>query len=256
MSLQVLYSILNHPNQLQNSMRMADYLISESDRLLNEILNSLKINQNKLRKLFKGFIDRHSKRLWRLYLTRAEVCFKAEDLTLETSYLLRVIINNVSGYVVKLQLRRYKTYCMGITYDYDFPELFCQAIRIRWNTANSVARIGLAEEVINHFTLHGLIKEIQVKIKNKFGIECLKGSGLITQIASRAYEDIFTIMLVTCHSVELHNSNWVVMDPTINDDMMEMYADKKARAGVLEPKGIVEIKFKKPQLLTTIENIP
>ncbi|CAI2179898.1 16533_t:CDS:2 [Funneliformis geosporum] len=43
------------------------------------------------------------------------------------------------------------------------------------------------------------------------------------------------------------------IDPTINDEMMEMYADEKSRAGVLEPEGIVEIKFRKPQLLATIE---
>jgi acetyl-CoA carboxylase / biotin carboxylase 1 len=33
------------------------------------------------------------------------------------------------------------------------------------------------------------------------GVECLRGSGLIAGATSRAYEDIFTITLVTCRSV-------------------------------------------------------
>jgi acetyl-CoA carboxylase/biotin carboxylase 1 len=33
------------------------------------------------------------------------------------------------------------------------------------------------------------------------GVECLKGSGLIAGETSRAYDDIFTITLVTARSV-------------------------------------------------------
>ncbi|KAK9700430.1 acetyl-coenzyme-A carboxylase [Basidiobolus ranarum] len=54
---------------------------------------------------------------------------------------------------------------------------------------------------------------------------------------------------------ELRGGAWVVLDPTINSDMMEMYADSKARAGVLEPEGIVEIKFRKPHLLAAMERL-
>ncbi|CAI2193698.1 4042_t:CDS:2, partial [Funneliformis geosporum] len=129
------------PARLRNSVSTAEYLISESDRLLKP----------KQVEAVKGFIDRHGKRLWRLRLTGAEVRFKVEDSTLGTSYPLRVIINNVSGWILKsigrphlqpthakewLQPRRYKTYLMGTTYAYDFPELFRQAIRIRWNRAS------------------------------------------------------------------------------------------------------------------------
>ncbi|CAG8532450.1 333_t:CDS:2 [Funneliformis mosseae] len=397
---------LVRPGRLRNSVRTADYLISESDRLLNEILDSLEIvssehknsdcnhlfinfiptfvlEPKQVEEAVKGFIDRHGKRLWRLRVTGAEVRFKVEDPTLGTSYPLRVIINNVSGYVVKvetyqevktereswilksigqqgsmhlqptntpyptkewLQPRRYKAHLMGTTYAYDFPELFRQAIRILWNrashhspnlkcpsdvleakelvldemnnlqevdrapgtnsfgmvawiftlftpeypkgrkivviandityqigsfgpiedqffykatelarklgiprvylSANSGARIGLAEEVMNHFNVAWVDKgnpskgikylyldsetykqlqqngrksviaeeiveegETRHKItdiigsKDGLGVECLKGSGLIAGITSRAYEDIFTITLVTCRSV-------------------------------------------------------
>ncbi|RIA91939.1 acetyl-CoA carboxylase [Glomus cerebriforme] len=397
---------LVRPGRLRNSVRTADYLISESDRLLNEILDSLEIvssehknsdcnhlfinfipifvlEPRQIEEAVKGFIDRHGKRLWRLRVTGAEVRFKVEDPTLGTHYSLRVIINNVSGYVVKvetyqevkterdnwilksigrdgsmhlqpthtpyptkewLQPRRYKAHLMGTTYVYDFPELFRQAIRTQWNrashynphlkcpsdvleakelvldendklqgverapgtnscgmvawiftlftpqypkgrkivviandityqigsfgpsedqyfykatelarqlgiprvylAANSGARIGLAEEVMNHFNVAWVDKENPSKgvkylyldsntykqlqqnerksviaeeivegeekrykitdiigTKDGLGVECLKGSGLIAGATSRAYEDIFTITLVTCRSV-------------------------------------------------------
>jgi acetyl-CoA carboxylase/biotin carboxylase 1 len=54
---------------------------------------------------------------------------------------------------------------------------------------------------------------------------------------------------------ELRGGAWVVLDPTINPDMMEMYAEQNARGGVLEPEGIVEIKFRKPQLLASMERL-
>ena len=54
---------------------------------------------------------------------------------------------------------------------------------------------------------------------------------------------------------ELRGGAWVVVDPTINSDMMEMYADTQARGGVLEPEGIVEIKYRKPALLATMARL-
>ncbi|KAK9874333.1 hypothetical protein WA026_002683 [Henosepilachna vigintioctopunctata] len=43
---------------------------------------------------------------------------------------------------------------------------------------------------------------------------------------------------------ELRGGAWAVVDPTINFNYMEMYADSESRGGVLEPEGIVEIKFR------------
>ncbi|KAF5828836.1 carboxyl transferase domain-containing protein [Dunaliella salina] len=43
---------------------------------------------------------------------------------------------------------------------------------------------------------------------------------------------------------------WVVVDSCISSEgMIEMYADPTARGGVLEPEGVVEIKFRTPDLL-------
>ena len=54
---------------------------------------------------------------------------------------------------------------------------------------------------------------------------------------------------------ELRGGAWVVLDPSINPEMMEMYCSENSRGGVLEPEGVVEIKFRKPQLLKTIERL-
>ena len=54
---------------------------------------------------------------------------------------------------------------------------------------------------------------------------------------------------------ELRGGAWVVIDPTINEEMMEMYADSNARGGILEPPGICEVKFRKPDLIKTMHRL-
>ncbi|KAL5009691.1 hypothetical protein ScPMuIL_011996 [Solemya velum] len=54
---------------------------------------------------------------------------------------------------------------------------------------------------------------------------------------------------------ELRGGAWVVVDPTINPDHMEMFADQLSRGGVLEPEGTVEIKFRKKDLIKAIRRI-
>jgi acetyl-CoA carboxylase/biotin carboxylase 1 len=108
-------------------------------------------------------------------------------------------------------------------------------------SANSGARIGMAEELIPHFSVawndegnpssgfkylyltpekrellskkeiltEKVVEEGEerhkittiVGAKDGLGVECLRGSGLIAGATSKAYEDIFTITLVTCRSV-------------------------------------------------------
>lgn len=54
---------------------------------------------------------------------------------------------------------------------------------------------------------------------------------------------------------ELRGGSWVVVDPTINPAVMEMYADENARGGVLEPEGIVGIKYRKDKQLEAMERL-
>eukprot|EP00930_Biecheleria_cincta_P038398 TRINITY_DN26381_c0_g2_i1.p1 TRINITY_DN26381_c0_g2~~TRINITY_DN26381_c0_g2_i1.p1 ORF type:complete len:2142 (-),score=492.71 TRINITY_DN26381_c0_g2_i1:106-6303(-) len=46
---------------------------------------------------------------------------------------------------------------------------------------------------------------------------------------------------------ELRGGAWVVIDPAINPEKMEMYADTESRGGILEPAGIVEVKYRNAQ---------
>ncbi|XP_056601991.1 acetyl-CoA carboxylase isoform X2 [Triplophysa dalaica] len=54
---------------------------------------------------------------------------------------------------------------------------------------------------------------------------------------------------------ELRGGSWVVIDPTINQQHMELYADRESRGGVLEAEGTVEIKFRKKDLLKSMGRI-
>ena len=47
----------------------------------------------------------------------------------------------------------------------------------------------------------------------------------------------------------------MVLDPSINSEQMEMYADVEARAGVLEPEGIIEIKMRKDKITRLMERL-
>ncbi|KAG8632982.1 acetyl-CoA carboxylase 1 [Manihot esculenta] len=48
---------------------------------------------------------------------------------------------------------------------------------------------------------------------------------------------------------ELRGGAWVVVDSQINSEHIEMYADRTAKGNVLEPEGMIEIKFRTKELL-------
>ena len=54
---------------------------------------------------------------------------------------------------------------------------------------------------------------------------------------------------------ELRGGSWVVVDPSINDEKMTMFSDPEARGGILEPAGIVEIKFRLADQLKAMHRI-
>lgn len=54
---------------------------------------------------------------------------------------------------------------------------------------------------------------------------------------------------------ELRGGAWVVVDSQINPTMVELYADPSARGGVLEPEGVVEIKYRRQDLIKTIHRL-
>ncbi|KAK9765298.1 acetyl-coenzyme-A carboxylase, variant 3 [Basidiobolus ranarum] len=82
--------------------------------------------------------------------------------------------------------------------------------------------------------------------------EILKYGSYIVDALSNYKQPVFVYIVP---NGELRGGAWVVLDPTINSNMMEMYADSESRAGILEPEGIVEIKFRKAHLLDTMERL-
>ena len=54
---------------------------------------------------------------------------------------------------------------------------------------------------------------------------------------------------------ELRGGAWVVIDPTINPCKMEMFADRQARGGILEPPGICEVKYRSPEQVLTMHRL-
>lgn len=63
------------------------------------------------------------------------------------------------------------------------------------------------------------------------------------------------VMIYLPPNAELRGGAWAVLDSLINPRYLETYADPESRAGVLEPEGIVEVKYKEKDLLTTIKRI-
>ncbi|CAK0731625.1 hypothetical protein CVIRNUC_000020 [Coccomyxa viridis] len=80
----------------------------------------------------------------------------------------------------------------------------------------------------------------------------LQAGSLIVE-ALRTYRQPVTVYLPP--GAELRGGAWVVVDGQINADQVEMYADPIARGGVLEPEGIVEIKFRVPDLLKAMHRL-
>ncbi|XP_071710268.1 acetyl-CoA carboxylase 1-like isoform X2 [Rutidosis leptorrhynchoides] len=54
---------------------------------------------------------------------------------------------------------------------------------------------------------------------------------------------------------ELRGGAWVVVDSRINSDHIEMYAETTAKGNVLEPEGMIEIKFRNKELLECMSRL-
>ena len=113
------------PGRLRDEIPTAEYLISESDRLMNDILDALEIignNNSDLNHIFinfspvfplepseieealGGFLERFGRRLWRLRVTGAEIRIICTDPATGIPYPLRVVITNTSGYVIQVEM--------------------------------------------------------------------------------------------------------------------------------------------------------
>jgi acetyl-CoA carboxylase/biotin carboxylase 1 len=83
--------------------------------------------------------------------------------------------------------------------------------------------------------------------------EVLKQGALIVDGLSSYKQPVFIYLPPRA---ELRGGAWVVVDKTINENgMMEMYADPTSRGGVLEPEGIVSVKYRQDKQRETMARL-
>lgn len=113
------------PGRLRDDIPTAEYLISEADNLMNDILDALEIignNNSDLNHIFinftpvfqlqpedvekalAGFLERFGRRLWRLRVTAAEIRILCTEPATGIPYPLRVMITNTSGYIIEIEM--------------------------------------------------------------------------------------------------------------------------------------------------------
>jgi len=113
------------PGRLRDDIPPAEYIISEADRLMNDILDAMEIigNNNadmnhifinfalvfplepkEVEEALGGFLDRFGRRAWRLRVTAAEIRIVCTNPLTGAPYPLRVIINNTSGFIIDVEL--------------------------------------------------------------------------------------------------------------------------------------------------------
>jgi len=82
--------------------------------------------------------------------------------------------------------------------------------------------------------------------------EVLKFGSYIVD-ALRKYKQ--PVMVYLPPHATLRGGAWVVVDSTINEAWMEMYADETARGGVLETEGTLDVKFRKKDILAAAHRL-
>lgn len=113
------------PGRLRDEIPTAEYLISEADRLMTDILDALEIignNGSDLNHIFinfsavfplepqeveealAGFLERFGRRAWRLRVHGAEIRIICTDPATGLPYPLRCVITNTSGYVIQVEM--------------------------------------------------------------------------------------------------------------------------------------------------------
>jgi acetyl-CoA carboxylase/biotin carboxylase 1 len=113
------------PGRLRDDIPSAEYMVSEADRIMNDILDAMEIignNNSDLNHIFinfslvfplepkdveealGGFLERFGRRAWRLRVTGAEIRIICTNPANGEPYPLRVVITNTSGYIIDVEL--------------------------------------------------------------------------------------------------------------------------------------------------------
>ncbi|CAD2111750.1 biotin carboxylase subunit of acetyl CoA carboxylase, putative [Plasmodium vinckei] len=76
------------------------------------------------------------------------------------------------------------------------------------------------------------------------------GSMIVNQLVNYKHPVFVYIPILG----ELRGGSWVVVDETLNSQIIEMYADTNSKGGILEPPGLVEVKFKFAEIKKLMNN--
>lgn len=82
--------------------------------------------------------------------------------------------------------------------------------------------------------------------------QVLKFGSFIVDALTEVKQPVFVYLPP---GAELRGGAWVVVDSKINSEWIEMYADTSARGGILEPEGVVGVKFRPHHLHALMERI-
>ncbi|KAK0396480.1 hypothetical protein QR680_001733 [Steinernema hermaphroditum] len=106
-------------------------------------------------------------------------------------------------------------------------------------------------EAINDFNREGLPLVILANIrgfsggqKDMFDMVLKFGAEIVAALQSY----VQPVVVYIPPFGELRGGAWAVLDTKINSTCIKMIADPQSRGGILEPEGIVEIKYRAPQL--------
>ena len=113
------------PGQLRDNIPTVEYMMSEADRLMTDILDAMEIvgnNNSDLNHIFinfatvlpvdteevenslGGFLDRFGRRAWRLRVHGAEIRIVCTDKNTGELVPMRVIISNTSGFIAQVEI--------------------------------------------------------------------------------------------------------------------------------------------------------
>ncbi|AQK42598.1 acetyl-coenzyme A carboxylase1 [Zea mays] len=170
-----------------------------------------------------------------------------------------VALNNPYQPLSVIDLKRCSARNNRTTYCYDFPLAFETALQKSWQSncssvpegsENSKSYVKSTELVFAE--KHGSWGTPIIPMERPAGLNDIGMVAWILEMSTPEFPNGRQIIVVandiTFRAGELRGGAWVVIDSKINPDRIECYAERTAKGNVLEPQGLIEIKFRSEEL--------
>ncbi|ONM18462.1 acetyl-CoA carboxylase2 [Zea mays] len=170
-----------------------------------------------------------------------------------------VALNNPYQPLSVIDLKRCSARNNRTTYCYDFPLAFETALQKSWQSNGSTVSEGnensksyvKATELV-FAEKHGSWGTPIIPMERPAGLNDIGMVAWIMEMSTPEFPNGRQIIVVandiTFRAGELRGGAWVVVDSKINPDRIECYAERTAKGNVLEPQGLIEIKFRSEEL--------